>query len=45
MTRARELSKLGNQNIFSVDSNLNVGVGSTATIQPPAMPNWPSINN
>ena len=22
-----------------------VGVGSTATIQPPAMPNWPSINN
>jgi len=28
MTRARELSKLGNENIFSVDSNLNVGVGS-----------------
>ena len=28
MTRARELSKLGNPNIFSVDSNLNVGVGS-----------------
>ena len=29
MTRARELSKLGNENILAVDSDNNVGVGST----------------
>ena len=30
MTRARELSKLSNVNSFSVDSDFNVGVGSTS---------------
>jgi len=30
MTRARELSKLSNANSFSVDSDFNVGVGSTS---------------
>jgi len=39
MTRTRNLARLGNPNIFSVDNNLNVGAGSTATIQPPAIPN------
>ena len=29
MSRARELSKLANPGIFSVDSSNNVGVGST----------------
>ena len=30
MTRARQLSKLGNPNVFSVDSSNNVGVNSTS---------------
>jgi len=30
MTRARQLSKLGNPNVFSVDTDLNVGVNSTS---------------
>ena len=30
MTRARQLSKLGNPNVFSVDSGNNVGVNSTS---------------
>ena len=29
MTRARSLSKLANSNAFTVDTNLNVGIGST----------------
>ena len=29
MTRARELSRLGNPNIISADSDYNVGIGST----------------
>ena len=29
MTRARELSKLANANILSVDSSNNIGIGST----------------
>ena len=30
MTRARSVSKLGNPNVFSVDTDLNVGVNSTS---------------
>ena len=30
MTRARQLSKLGNPNVFTVDTDLNVGVNSTS---------------
>ena len=30
MTRARSLSKLGNPNVFTVDTDLNVGVNSTS---------------
>lgn len=30
MTRARELSRLANANALTVDTNLNVGIGSTA---------------
>ena len=33
MSRARELSKLGNANIISADSSLNVGIGTTTSIQ------------
>lgn len=29
MTRARDLARLGNSQAFTVDSNLNVGIGST----------------
>ena len=29
MTRARELSKLGNTNVIAADSSNNVGIGST----------------
>ena len=29
MTRARELSKLGNPNVIAVDSSNNIGIGST----------------
>ena len=29
MTRARELSKLGNINVIAVDSSNNIGIGST----------------
>ena len=29
MTRARSLSRLANSNAFTVDTNLNVGIGST----------------
>ena len=29
MTRARELSKLGNTNVIAADSSNNVGLGST----------------
>ena len=30
MTRARSLARLGNPNVFSVDTDLNVGVNSTS---------------
>ena len=33
MSRARELSRLGNANIISADSSLNVGFGTTTSIQ------------
>ena len=33
MTRARSLSKLVNASSFTVDSNFNVGVGSTTPVQ------------
>ena len=33
MSRARELSRLGNANIISADSSLNVGFGTTSSIQ------------
>ena len=33
MSRARELSRLGNANIISADSSLNVGLGTTTSIQ------------
>ena len=29
MTRARDLARLGNSQAFTVDTNLNVGIGST----------------
>lgn len=32
MTRARDLSRLGNSQALSVDSNLNVGINSTAPV-------------
>ena len=32
MTRARDLSRLSNSQAFSVDSNLNVGINTTAPI-------------
>ena len=33
MSRARELSRLGNANIISADSSLNVGIGTTTSIK------------
>ena len=33
MSRARELSRLGNANIISADSSLNVGLGTTTSIK------------
>ena len=33
MSRARELSRLGNPNIITADSSYNGGVGTTASIQ------------
>ena len=33
MSRARELSKLGNANAISVDTSNNVGLGTTSSIQ------------
>ena len=33
MSRARELSRLGNANIISADSSFNVGLGTTTSIQ------------
>ena len=33
MSRARELSRLGNANIISADSSLNDGFGTTTSIQ------------
>ena len=33
MSRARSLSRLGNENVFTVDSNNNVGVNSTSPVE------------
>ena len=33
MSRARSLSRLGNENVFTVDSNNNIGVNSTSPVE------------